>query len=218
MRCLIPAMIGCVLACPVAACETALLLAVDVSGSIGMDEYHLQMQGVADALADPDVIAAIVDGHDAVALVHWSGKGYQQLSLDWQKPGSAVDVAALAQRIATLRRPQVYTFTAIGEAVRYSQGQFAAVPDCQRKVIDVSGDGVENEGWTLPDMRAAAERAGITINGVAIELDAHSEKLTGYYRQSVMTRDGFVITAKGLQDYPRAIHDKLLRELTKAIS
>ena len=60
--------------------------------------------------------------------------------------------------------------------------------------------------------------AGVTVNAIAIELDASASALTGYFRRFVITPDGFAITARGLPDYPRAIRLKLLRELTKAVS
>ena len=218
MRHLILALSGCLLASPVRACETALLLAVDVSGSISVDEYTLQMQGLADALADPDVIAALVGGQDKLSMVQWSGTGKQRLSLPWQSLHSAADVADLAATIRLIKRPQDHTDTAIGEALYFALAQFADVPDCQRKVIDLSGDGAENAANSLPAARAEVEAQGVTLNAIAIEETAETLTLSGYFRRFVITPDGFVATARGLQDYPRAIRAKLLRELTKAVS
>jgi Ca-activated chloride channel homolog len=209
---------GCLAARPAPACETALLLAVDVSGSISGEEYVIQMNGLADALADPDVIAALVGGEDRLALVHWSGMAKQRLALDWQVMRSAADVAMLAARIRSLKRPQDHTDTAIGEALYFSLARFAAVADCARHVIDISGDGAENAGNSLPAARAEVAANGITLNAIAIEDPPDSALLTGYFHQWVITPDGFVLTARGLADYPRAIHEKLLRELTKAVS
>lgn len=59
---------------------------------------------------------------------------------------------------------------------------------------------------------------GVTVNGVAIEIGEGTTALTDYYRQFVATPEGFVMTAAGLKDFPRAIHAKLLRELTKPVS
>ncbi len=36
-------------------CRQALVLALDVSGSVDHKEYHLQLAGLADALVDPEV-------------------------------------------------------------------------------------------------------------------------------------------------------------------
>lgn len=216
-RALLP-LCGFLLAGPASACETALLLAVDVSGSISNEEYSLQMEGLADALGDPDVIAALVGGQDKVALVHWSGLHKQRLSLPWVHLQSATAVFDLAQSIRRIRRPQDHTDTAIGAALYFSLDLFAEVQDCQRHVIDISGDGAENAGTSLPAARAEVEANGITLNAIAIEETPDDLRLTGYFRRFVISSDGFVVTSHGLQDYPRAIHQKLLRELTKAVS
>ena len=208
---------SCVLASPVAACETALLLAVDVSGSISNDEYVLQMQGLAEALADPDIVAAIVEGRDAIAVVQWSGRDLQTLALNWQSPRDAAAVADLAATLLTIKRPY-NTATSIGQAIRFSVPLFNAVPHCLRRLLDVSGDGKENDGMTLPLARAEAEAAGVTINGIAIETGTGVTDLTDYYRRLVITPDGFVLSAFGLPDYPRAIHAKLTRELVDPTS
>ena len=209
---------ACLIVSPAAACETALLLAVDVSGSISGDEYVLQMHGLADALGDPDIVAALVGGQDKLALVQWSGVRNQRLSLPWQDLRSPADVADLAATLRKIKRPQDHTDTALGPALYFSLALFAEVPECQRRVIDLSGDGAENAGNTLPAARAEVEAHGVTLNAIAIEDDALSTKLSGYFRRFVITPDGFVVTARGLQDYPRAIRAKLLRELTKAVS
>ena len=214
----LPALIACLLASPAAACDTALVLAVDVSGSISMVEYHLQMDGLAEALLDPAIIEALVKGHDRLAVVQWSGDHFQQLSLPWQQFATAEEVTALAEALRVAKRPPDYTDTAIGNAIRFATPLFADVPDCARHVIDVSGDGAENDGMTLPQARAEALAAGIILNGLAIEIDDTSLKLTEYYRLNVIGPTGFVMTAKGLEDFPRAIRAKLLRELTKAVS
>ncbi len=209
---------GWVFACPVAACETALILAVDVSGSVDNSELALQMEGLARAFEDPDIAQAIVAGNVAVALVQWSGRDVQDLTLPWQSPQTGAEVAELAATIRKIGRPANYTGTAIGEAIRFSMAQFAAVPDCRRHVIDVSGDGPENDRNALPAARAEAQAAGVTLNGLAIEADASATDLTAYYRRSVATPDGFVITAHGTSDFPRAILLKLTRELVEPLS
>lgn len=206
------------LASPVPACETALLLAVDVSGSIDPHEYALQTNGLADAIQSPDIAAALVHGQVALALVHWSGVGRQKLSLPWQRMTTPAEVTAFAGALRSIPRPREYSDTAIAEAILFSIRQFAAVPDCRQSVIDMSGDGVENATNGLPDARAKAAAAGITINAIAIEADGRWANLSEYFRKRVITPGGFVVTARGVADYPRAIREKLLRELTKAVS
>ncbi len=208
---------ACLLARPVAACETALLLAVDVSGSISLEEYTLQMEGLASAIEDPKIVTALLEGQNRVALVQWSGSRDQRLALPWQRLQDENDVAALAAKIRKIKRPQRHTVTAIGEAIRFSLAQFADASDCDRMVIDVSGDGEENEGMTLRAARAEAEAARVTINAIAIEIDDQHLGLSAYFLRFVVTSEGFVVTARGLPDYPRAIRAKLLRELSKLV-
>lgn len=202
----------------VLACDTALLLAVDVSGSIDPHEYAQETNGLADAIQSPDIAAALVQGQVALALVHWSGVGHQKLSLPWQRMTTTAEVTAFAAAVRSIPRPREYSDTAIAEAILFAIKQFAVVPDCRQSVIDVSGDGVENATNGLPAARAKAATEGITINAIAIEADGRWANLSEYFRKRVITPGGFVVTARGVADYPRAIREKLLRELTKPVS
>ncbi len=206
------------LASPVAACDTALLLAVDVSGSIDQQEYLLETGGLADAIQSPEIAAALVEGQVALSLMHWSGVGHQRLALPWQRMMTSADVIAFAGALRAIPRPNEYSDTAIAEAILFSIKQFAAVPDCRQSVIDVSGDGRENATNGLPDARVKVATDGITVNAIAIESDDLTTALSDYFRQRVITPGGFVVTAKGVPDFPRAIREKLLRELTKPVS
>ncbi|NUB43552.1 DUF1194 domain-containing protein [Fertoebacter nigrum] len=197
------------------ACETALLLAIDVSGSIDAGEYALQVQGLAAALEDAAVAEVLVQGQVALAVVQWSGVGAQALVLPWRRMLSGGDVAGMAADARALPRAFAASDTAVGEAVSFAAAQFAAVPDCARRIIDISGDGPENAGFTVGRARQAAQAAGITINAIAIEDMGLSAPISAFYRRHVITRDGFVMIARGLGDYPRAIREKLLRELAK---
>ena len=199
------------------ACETALLLSIDISGSIDKGEYSIQIQGLAAALQDPAIADALVAGQMALAVVHWSGVGRQALVLPWTRMLSATDVARFSNTIATQPRAFSASDTAVGEAVDFSAAQFAAAPDCQRHVIDISGDGPENSGFTDAEARARAQGKGIEINAIAIEDMGRTDPVTRYYQKWVITKGGFVITARGLDDYPRAMREKILREISKVV-
>jgi Ca-activated chloride channel family protein len=202
-------------AAPVRACDTALLLAIDVSGSIDRAEYALQTEGLAQALRDPEVTAALLKGQVALSVVQWSGLGRQAVTIPWQRMLSAHHILEFIARVETQPRAFQGSDTAVGEALSFSAAQFAAVPDCRRRVIDISGDGPENAGATAPRARAAAAAQGIEINAIAIEDMGQSSPITAFYRNWVITRGGFVMTARGLGDYPRAMREKLLRELIR---
>lgn len=213
---LVPALVGAG-AVGAGACDTALVLAIDVSGSVDAAEYALQTGGLADALEDPEIIEALVVGQVALSVVQWSGVGQQSLVQPWRRMLDPSDVADFARSARDTPRGFARSDTAIGAAIAFSVVQFAAVADCRRRLIDVSGDGQENAGFTVKTARAAAQAAGIGINAVAIEDPGSSFPITSYFRGSVITRGGFVLTARGLSDYPRAIREKLLRELTRPV-
>lgn len=205
----------CLLAWPVSACETALLLAIDISGSIDAGEYALQQQGLADALADPEVADLLVRDQVALAVVHWSGVGAQALVMPWRRMLSAADVAGFATRARSIPRAFQASDTAVGQAISFSAAQFAKVSDCRRHVIDLSGDGPENAGFTVARARTEAQAAGITINAIAIEDMGQTTPIAAFYRKWVLTRGGFVMVVHGLQEYPATLRAKLLRELAR---
>ncbi len=198
---------------PAAACDTALLLTIDVSSSIDAGEYRLQIDGLADALLDPEVIDALLLGQSALAVVQWSGVNRQGLVLGWNRMTSVEVIRAFSAEARGLQRAFVDSDTAIGDAISFSARQFGAVADCNRKIIDVSGDGPQNAGGSALQASRSAEAMGIIINGIAIE--SIGVAMTNYYRRTIVTHDGFVITARGHLEYPRAIREKILRELSK---
>ncbi len=201
---------------PAQACNTALVLAIDVSNSVDGREYRLQVDGLADALADPEVIEALLRDRVALAMLQWSAAEQQQLTLDWRRMIEPADVAGFAVAARTAPRAFILAGTAPAEAILAALPLFKRVPDCRRRVIDVSGDGSPNDGGDVGDARHAAERAGVTINGIAIE--SMGLAVTGFYGRRLITRDGFVMTARSHRDYPRAIRAKILRELARVIA
>jgi Ca-activated chloride channel family protein len=211
------ALLACLTAQPALACETALLLSIDVSGSIDRGDYRLQTEGLAFALSDPEVAEALVAGQVALAVVQWSGTTEQALVLPWQRMLSDPDVTRFAARAAALPRAFSGSDTAVGQGLRFATAQFAAVPDCRHKVIDISGDGQENAGFTDAKAHAEAVEAGLVINAIAIEDPGPAYPITTYYRRWIITPGGFVVTARGLQDYAETLRLKLLRELTKPV-
>lgn len=211
------ALIALLAARPAYSCETALLLSIDVSGSIDAGDYRLQTDGLAAALQDPEVAAALIQGQVALAVVQWSGTGEQALVLPWQRMLSDPDVPRFAARAAAMPRAFQGSDTAVGQALRFATAKFAAVPDCGRRVIDISGDGQENAGFTDAAARREAIDSGLIINAIAIEEPGAAVPITTYYRRWIISPGGFVLTARGLQDYAETLRRKLLRELTKSV-
>ena len=201
---------------PVAACELALVLAIDVSSSISGGEYRFQVDGLAEALLQPEVQNALLTDQIALAVVQWSGYNEQELSISWRRMLSAAEIRNFANRVSNMERRWDKGQTAIGNAIMFSSEQFDAVRDCKRRVIDISGDGATNSGESTPSQRLLAQNADVEINGLAIERVGFA--ITSFYERFVRTRGGFVMTSRGYSDYPRVIRAKLLREFVKPSS
>jgi Ca-activated chloride channel family protein len=205
------------LSTPALGCEIALALAIDVSGSVDINEYDLQLIGLADALRDGAVADALVRAQAQVMLVQWTGNERQIMAVPWTKLTSYQDAVGFADRVAASPRAWRNFSTAIGEALSFTKAQFGAAQDCTRRVIDLSGDGFSNEGVEPRSLRQQFRIEGFTVNGLAIE--GSDEDLTGYYRENVITGAGaFVVTANGFTDYAKRIKLKLLREVAPQVS
>jgi len=203
-----------VLSTPTYACDLALVLAVDVSGSVDANEYRIQMDGLAEGLRDGVVAEALVRGEAQVALIQWSGSTRQEVSIPWVEIDGFAAIDGLADRIQQVERPWRNYSTAIGQAILQALAQFEAVPDCKRRVIDVSGDGTSNEGVLPSVLHERLSEAGVTVNALAIE--ESDADLTGYFYEHVIHGDGaFVATAESFADYPSRIRMKLLREVAR---
>lgn len=214
-----------------AACRQALALGLDVSGSVDAREYRLQIGGLADALNDPrvrDALLALPQHGVDLMIYEWSGSSDQTVILPWTTLSNA---AALEGAIALLRsteRREASPGTALGDAMQFGAGQLATRAACQKHTLDISGDGISNFGPRPRDIRDRlhAQPLGpqeLTINGLVIGAEdpalgdsrqAEIGALASYYRAEVMFGSGaFVETAKGFEDYARAMTQKLLREV-----
>ena len=198
---------------------TALVLLVDVSGSIDSDEYLLQKQGIARAFRDPAVIKAVWNqpfGRMAVTVVEWSD------STNIVIPWTMVEDELTALRLASMFDDVVRTSrgsTSLGGALVFAIDLFTSC-GCEpmRRVIDVSGDGLNNSGpLTAAAARDLAVAAGIVINGLPITGDGSDAGLQEHYENEVKGGDGaFVIEANGFDDFGRAMRQKLVLEIAYA--
>ena len=195
------------------ACDTALILTIDVSNSVDAVEFRIQTDGLADALEDPEIVDTMVAGGTTVAVVQWSGVDKQALSIPWTPVRTALDVQSLSRQARLLERAFVLSDTAPAEAVLFSLRLFDEVPNCTRRVIDISGDGTPNSGSDVRAARAMAERQGVTINAIAIE--SMGLAITNFFRRAVITRNGFVMTARTHREYPATLRAKILREISR---
>lgn len=123
------------------------------------------------------------------------------------------DVVALATEAAAAPRAFRGSDTAVGEGLRFALAPFPQVPDGTRRVIDISGDGQENAGFTDARAHAEAVAQGVTVNAIAIEEAGQASPITQYYRRRIVTPGGFVVTTRGLSGYAETLRLKLRREL-----
>jgi Protein of unknown function (DUF1194) len=197
-----------------AECRLALALAVDVSRSIDAQDYVIQTDGLADALTDKDVRAAIFgpEGRVALAIYYWSGRGYQDLVQPWVILDSPEALDAAIWEVRRTPRPAAPLATALGDALSFGLDLMSDAPDCDRRVIDVAGDGQNNEGISVARTYEREDFTGITINGLAV--GEHEASIVQYYLDELIRGPGaFVEVAPRQSDYPAAIRRKLLREL-----
>lgn len=208
--------------------DVALVLAVDVSGSIDAEEFKLQKEGIALALVDPTVQRAIRNGPHgriAVAYVEWGSPGGAAPVLEWRivrDEASAREVGAAL--LAAPRTAQSYN--AIGDAIVLGTAMIRACP-CRpaRAVIDVSGDNRDMRSVVPAFLaREEAARAGITVNALAILQDASvgpSGKpllVEAYEREVIGGPGAFVAVAETRADFGRAIRRKMALEISGALA
>jgi hypothetical protein len=199
--------------------DTALIVSVDVSNSVDENRYKLQMEGIAKALEDPEVLKAILNGPQGgilLAMVTWADK--PRLSLPWQRIASAADAAAVAAKVRALPR-QTGEFTCVSGMLRTISDK--VVPQIPAKalriVVDVSGDGRENCNPDEPpaSVRDELNASGVTVNGLPILEGDEGPTLEQWYRENVMGGpSSFILPANGFGDFGRAIRQKFMIEIS----
>lgn len=204
------------LSAPAAAeCRLALTLALDVSSSVDAREYRLQLEGVARALEDREVRAAIFaepGATVALQVFEWSGVQQQRIVQDWVMLDDRAMLDDVTARLRTQDRAFGNAPTALGSALAFGLMQLRRKPECRAHKIDVSGDGQNNVGRPPQTLTLPAGQEDVTVNGLAIESDEVA--LARYYRHFVTRGPGsFVVAAEDFEDYARAMREKLIREI-----
>jgi hypothetical protein len=197
--------------------QLELILAVDASLSVSNEEFALQLHGLAAAFRNKTVVAAIRSAGDqgiAVMLLQWSDRAQQAVSVDWTLVRDARSASVFAQKLVRASRAYDGAGTAIGRALETSIPLFQGNGfEGDRRVIDLSGDGIDNRGPLPAQMRDIAVASGIVVNGLAILNE--DRYLDLYYEQNVIGGTGaFVMTAVDYQDFASAIVRKLIREIS----
>jgi hypothetical protein len=199
-----------------------LVIAVDVSYSMDMDELAIQREGYAQAIVSKDFLQALRAGPGKVAVTYfeWSMSGDERIIIPWRVidgPESADAVAAEIMKTPVRRGSS----TSISGAINFALQLFEENPyHGFRRVIDISGDGPNNDGAPVTGARDAALAKGIIINGLPIMVKEPSlsttdiENLDLYYEDCVIGGPGaFIITIKDREKFQEAIRTKLVLEV-----
>jgi Protein of unknown function (DUF1194) len=210
----------------VAEVDVALVLAVDISFSMDMEELGLQRAGYVEALRSPEVHKAIANGATGrigVAFFEWAGANIQHHLIPWtiiDSPEAALAVAHELEKQPTRRGQRTSIAGAIDTSVRLiDEAPYRAL----RKVIDISGDGPNNSGRIVTVSRDEALAKGISINGLPVALKRPGyldiSDLDIYYEDCVIGGQGaFVISIRDKAQFAQTIKTKLIMEISDAPS
>ena len=201
--------------------DLALVIAVDISYSMDTEEQALQREGFAQAFRSAlvqDAIRRGMLGRIGVVYMEWAGAYDQKVVVPWTVLDNPESILAFADRIAStpLRRAQR---TSIAGAIDFSvKLHEESGLTATRKVIDVSGDGPNNQGRIVTLARDQAVERGITINGLPIMLKRPGyldiPDLDAYYKDCVIGGQGaFVVPARDRDQFQQAIKIKILLEV-----
>ena len=207
--------------------DVELVLAVDVSYSMDPGELLLQREGYAEAIVSNEFLQALKAGPNrrlALVYVEWSGPSDQKIIVPWRLIDSRESAAVVAAEIA--KAPvRTGSRTSISGAINFALPLFDADPyRGLRRVIDVSGDGVNNDGSPVTIARDAALARGITINGLPIMLEGRLpsqmdiDDLDLYYEDCVIGGSGsFMVTIRSRDGFKEAIRTKLVLEVAGGV-
>ena len=204
--------------------DLELVLMVDVSRSMTERELEIQRLGYAAALQSDAVYAAVQSGllqRVALSYVEWAGA--QEVIVDWRLLETREDLEAFAEILATEFNPALRR-TSISEALIFGAGSIGSnIYDGFRKVIDISGDGPNNEGRPVMQARDHVLAEGTTINGLPLMTREgmgshwHLDDLDIYYGACVTGGPGsFVIPVLDWEEFAEAVHRKLVLKIAAA--
>ena len=203
--------------------DVELVIAVDVSYSIELDELAVQREGYAQAIVSKEFLQALKTGPNrklAVTYFEWSASSDQKIIIPWRVIDGPETADAVAREI--MKTPvRKGSSTSISGAISFAMPLFDQNPyRGLRRVIDISGDGPNNNGAPVTGARDAALERGITINGLPIMMENSSysimniDNLDLYYEDCVIGGPGsFVVSVKHRNDFKEAIRAKLILEV-----
>lgn len=204
--------------------DVELILAVDVSRSVDPEEQELQFSGYEAAFRDRRLIEGIMGGPvGAIScmMFTWSDWHIQNVVVPWTLLDNPKRANGFADAIAAAPR-KTWLYTSISGAMDFAARQFGQGFEGARRVVDISGDGVNNSGRSVADAREEALSQGIVLNGLAV-LDKQPSPfaatsglppLDTYYRDEVIGGPGaFLVVAEGFTAFEAAVRRKIIREI-----
>ena len=205
------------------AVDSEIVLAVDVSYSMDPDEQALQREGYVQALTSREFMGALklgANGRVAVTYFEWANVGDQKILLPWRLIDGPDTARAVAAELAAAPYRRA-SRTSISGGLMFGQSLFASSPyPGTRHVIDVSGDGANNNGPPVAIIRDSVVAKGTTINGLPIMLKKPNpmsmdiEDLDVYYEDCVIGGPGaFMIPVREREKFTEAIRNKLVQEV-----
>jgi hypothetical protein len=207
----------------VSSVDLELVIAVDISYSMDLDELAVQREGYAQALVSKEFLQAMKSGPNskvAVTYFEWSASSDQKIIIPWRVIDGPESADAVANEImkTPVRRG---SRTSISGAINFAIPLFDENPyRGLRRVIDISGDGPNNSGEPVAGPRDAALAKGIVINGLPIMVKEPSystmdiDNLDWYYEDCVIGgRGSFVVSIKDRDKFKEAIRAKLILEV-----
>jgi len=205
--------------------DVELVLAVDVSLSMSREELEIQRRGYAEALTDPAVLEAIQSGfHGRIAVTYfeWAGNTSHRVIVPWRIMADEADAREIADRLSA-ELPTGARRTSISGALEFAGDLLAESGfQGQKRVIDVSGDGVNNQGAPVEGVRDELVAQGVTINGLPLMTRGgfgsvfDVTALDQYYADCVIGGPAaFVIPVNDWSQFPEAVRRKLVLELAQ---
>ncbi len=154
-------------------------------------------------------------------MLDFSSPGFGKVVIDWRIIHDAASAAALAQAIRDTprtpgRRTSVSSALELGALlIESSESDIIAT----RKVIDVAGDGANNDGSPMQEVHDRVVEQGIVVNGLPVmdeNANGYYPNLDKYFQACVVGgRGAFVIVVRSFKDFLPAMRRKLILEISQ---
>lgn len=197
--------------------DLALILAFDGSASVTFESFGLIAGGTAAALRDPAVVAGLTGGTQGASLcclLVWSAPEAQEVLVEWTRIASVAEVEAFAHQVENVPRVIPAGTTAIGAALVVCEGLLRLAPGrATRMVIDIAGDGRNNQGIEPGPVRDRLVDLGVTINGLCV-LHEEPDLLESYTSDVIGGVGAFALQCQDYGGFEAAMRQKLRQEIS----